>query len=284
MNGEAGRSAGGMHRLVDRIQRFFEYGQIWVALAVAGMLLLLQLPGIEDVAEKIGLENSTRLRTAVGILVLSSILLEVWQLNRRVTPAITGKQHYSDPNEMYNALIEKAAEINNPEQRRIEVLGLTLFSAWPQLEFFLERPGVSGWTVRLAALAKDAGAPRQWVPKTWPRESATTVAQVEQFKLGWAVDHNHTIEVFEYHFTPVVHGFRLGTGDVFLSTLRWQDGRLGKHRFPYDYVPASDISAEADAARALFGNWFDRAVRSAGEAAGRGDGDAGSPPSGQSND
>lgn len=257
-----------MHRAVDRVERFVEDGQAWVAVALAAMLFLLQFPGIEEVAGKIGLENSTRLRTAIGILVLASILLEMRQLNRRVTPAITGRQHYSDPKEMYNALIERAAGIVNPDQHRIEVLGLTLFSAWPELEFFLERPEVRGWKVKLATLSRAAGAPPQWVPKSWPGESATTVTQVDEFRARQGVDHDHEVEVFEYRFTPVVHGFRLGNGDVFISILRWRDGHLGKHRFPYDYVPADDISPEADAARALFKNWFDRAVSSASEGAG----------------
>lgn len=265
MDSDAGHPSK-MHLAVDRVERFLEDGQALVALAAAGMLLLLQIPGVEDILTKIGLENSTQLRTAVGVIILASILLELRQLNRRVTPTITGSQHYSDPKEMYNALIERAAEIQDPEKRQIEVLGLTLFSAWPELEFFLERPDVGEWTVQLATLSKDAVPPLRWVPETWPRESATTVRQVREFQDRRGTDHNHTIEVFEYDFTPVVHGFRLGTGDVFLSILRWRDGRLGKHRFPYDYFTVHDISPQADAARALFANWFDRAVRSAAKA------------------
>jgi uncharacterized membrane protein len=255
-----------MHRAVDRVERFIEDGQIWVAIAAASLLLLLQIPGIDSVLVKSGLENSVQLRTAIGVVLLTSILLELRQLNRRVTPAITGSQHYSDPKEMYNALIERAAEIREPGQQQIEVLGLTLFSAWPELEFFLERPEVGEWTVKLATLSKAAAASRRWVPETWPQESATTVSQIQEFQARRGTDHNHTVDVFEYDFTPVVHGFRLGNGDVFLSTLRWRNGRLGKHRFPYDYVPAHDITPRAEAARALFRNWFDRAVRSAAEA------------------
>ena len=79
-------------------------------------------------------------------------------------------------------------------------------------------------------------------------------------------DHNHTIEIYEYDFAPAVHGFWLGNGDVFVSVLRWRDGdRLGKHRFPYDYVPVHDVTPEADAARALLKNWFERALLSASE-------------------
>lgn len=252
-----------MHKSADQVERFVEDGQAWVALAAGLVLLLLQVPGVQDVAEDIGLDDSRGLLITIGVLLLGSILLELRQLKRRVTPAITGRQHYSDPNEMYNALIEKASEMTDPEHLRIDVLGLTLYSAWPQLEFFLERPDVTNWTLRLATLATDTTAARHWVPDNWPQESSTTIAQVRDFEKGQGKLHSHAIEIYEYDFAPAVHGFRLGNGDVFISTLRWRDeGRLGKHRFPYDYVPVRDISPEADAARALFKNWFDQALLS----------------------
>jgi hypothetical protein len=250
-----------MHKAADRVESFVEDGQGLVALAAGFFLLLLQMPGVQDIAEDIGLDDSRGLIIAIGVILLGSILLELRQLKRRVTPAITGRQHYSDPNEMYNALIERASEITDPDHRKIDVLGLTLYSAWPQLEFFLERPDVKNWTLRLATLATDTTAARPWVPDTWPQESGTTIAQVRDFERGQGRVHGHNIEIFEYDFAPAVHGFRLGNGDVFVSTLRWRDeGRLGKHRFPYDYVPVHDVSPEADAARALFKNWFEHAV------------------------
>lgn len=261
MNGSPRGRNSAMHRGVDRFERFIENGQSGVAIAVGIGLVLLQVPGVQDVGEELGLDSSRELLIAVGALLLTSILLELRQLKQRVSPVITGRQHYSDPNEMYNALREKAGELTDPRHFEIEVLGLTLYSAWPQLESFLEGPGVDRWTVRLATLAEHSSAARQWVPETWPKESGTTVAQVKEFMSRKGKDHHHTIEIYEYDFAPAVHGFRLGNGDVFISTLRWRDeGRLGKHRFPYDYVPAHDVSPEADAARALFENWFEQAV------------------------
>jgi hypothetical protein len=258
MNGNPRRSP--MHRAVDWTERFFEDGQAAVAIAVGIGLLLLQLPGIQGLAEDAGLDSSRELIIAVGVILLTSILVELRQLKRSVTPAILERQHYSDPKEMYNVLIEKAAELTDPEHQKLDVLGLTLYSAWPEIEFFLERPEVKNWTIRLATLDPEAEAARQWVPDNWPQESATTIAQVREFEKGHATRHGHRIKVYEYDFAPAVHGFRLGNGDVFVSVLRWrEEGRLGKHRFPYDYIPAHDISSEADAARALFKNWFEHA-------------------------
>lgn len=252
------------HRAADRVEQFFDGGQVWVALACGAVLIALQIPGVEDVLGEIGLENNQRIRTAFGVVLLGSILLELRQLQRSITPVVSGQQHYSDRKAMYTALIEKAAAVTEPEHRRIDVLGLTLFSAWPELENFLEQPEVNGWTVKLAALSKTAEPGDLWVPDGWPSESETAVRQVKEF--GQGEDHNHRIEVIEYELPPVVHGFRLGNGDVFLSTLKWrEEGRLGKHRFPYDYFPAHDRSSAATDARELFRSWFDRAVGGEGE-------------------
>jgi uncharacterized membrane protein len=251
------------HRAADRFEQFIEGGQVWVALACGAVLIALQVPGVEEVLDRIGLENDTRVRTAFGVVLLGSILLELRQLKRSVTPVASGWIHYQNRKAMYNALIETAEQVTEPEHRQIEVLGLTLFSAWPELESFLETPGVEGWTVKLATLSKSAAPESLWVPDGWPEESEAIVRQVLIFKAGQGTVHDHEIEVFEYELPPAVHGFRLGNGDIFISTLRWQDeDRLGKHRFPYDYVPAHDLSPAATDARALFRSWFDQAVRS----------------------
>jgi hypothetical protein len=263
----AGEGHGGvLHKGADWIERFMDGGQVWFVLVALAFLLLLQIPGVDEL---LGIDNSAEVRNGIAVLALASILLELRQLNRRVTPAISGRQQYPDPGEMYDTLKEKAKEITDPEQQEIKVLGLTLYSAWPVLSFFLERPEVRDWTVKLATLSKNACASRQCVPADWPKESATTVSQVLQFRNRQGREHRHRIEVYEYEFPPAVHGFRLGNGDVFICTQRWEDGRFGKHRFSYDYVPAHDGSASATAARELFKNWFDQAVSNAAEVSAR---------------
>lgn len=265
-----GKRSSAMHRAVDSLEQFVDDGQAKVAIALGAFLVLLQVPGIQNVGETLGLDSSRELLIAIGALLLTSILLELRQLKRRISPAITDRQHYSDPNDMYNALRERAGELADADQLEIDVLGLTLYSAWPQLEPFLRGVVKDTWTVKFATLAENGTAARGWVPDSWPRESGTTVAQVQQFKSRQGKDHHHVIEIYEYDFTPAVHGFRLGNGDVFISILRWEEEqpgeiRLGKHRFSYDYVPAHDASAEAVAARTLFRNWFDQAMLSAEE-------------------
>jgi hypothetical protein len=264
MSNGAERGAGALHRAVDSFERFFEKGQVWIAIAAGSIVFFLQVPGAHELFTDLGLDDNVEFLTAVAVVLLTSILIELYQLKRSVTPAISIRRHFFDAGEMYDALKEKAGAITDPGHREIKVLGLTLGSAWPILEVFLERPEVEGWTVKLATLSENATAARDWVPGGWPEESKTIVRQVREFKARQGVDHKHKIEIFEYDFTPAVHGFRLGNGDIFLSTLRWRpDGLLGQHRYPYDYVSAHDGSPGAYAVRELFHSWFERAVCSA---------------------
>ena len=252
MTDDAKGGRGTLHRAADRVEEFIDGGQLWVALAAGIGLLLLQIPGLDDRLAKLGLESSPELRTVVLLLLLTSILLELRHLKRSVTPSSAGRMQYPDPGEMYEALVEKAKAITEPEHREIEVLGLTLYSAWNQLSIFLERPEVNGWTVKLAVLSEDETFQRPWIPDSWPEESMTTVNRIREFRDSQGKEHHHMIELFEYEFAPAVHGFRLGNGDVFVSTLLWlPEGRLGKHRFSYDYVPARDFSPGGAATRKL---------------------------------
>lgn len=261
------RSRGGTlgYRIGNAIDRFVAGDQAWLALAVAAALLLFQAPGINDLLTSLGVENSTRLRTAVAIIILTSILLELRQVRLRLTPEVGGRQQYPDPEVMYVALKEQANAITDPRQREMKVLGLTLASAWQHLSLFFEKQGVEGWTVKLATLSKEAGASHHWVPSSWPQEVASTISQINEFKHKQGKSHHHEIEIHEYEFPPAVHGFELGNGDVFLSTLQWENGVLGRHPFSYDYVPAHDSSLGATAVREQFRSWFERALTSASE-------------------
>jgi hypothetical protein len=261
---------GPLQKAANWLESFLEIQHVWIALVAAYGLALLQVPWLGDLADGLGLDNNPQLQVGVAAVVLGSIMVELRRLNRRVTPATSGRKQYRDIEEMGNALTDKAKSLTVPEQREIRVLGLTLLSAWIRLLPFLENPEVDGWTVKFAVMAHDETFQQPWIPDDWSEETAVTVKMIRAFREKQGKDHDHMIELFEYEFVPAVHGFRLGNGDVFVSTLHWMpEGRLGDHPFSYDYVPARDFSPGAEAARALFENWFDRAVRSAAEASKR---------------
>lgn len=236
--------------------------RVVVAIAGAMLLVLIQIPWLEAPLDALGLRNSASFHAVVVTVLLTTLLLEVRDLSRDLKREGRGLQHFSDPGGMYQMLLARADEIKRPQQRTIDVLGLTLFSAWPYLRFWLEREGSAGWRIRFATLAADASSVVGVVPDDWPDESARNSAEIRRYAQLRAVrDRRHSLEVVEYDFPPGVHGFRLGNGDVFLSVLRWQDdGRLGKPGFTYEFVPCNDDSAAADAYRELFENWFARAT------------------------
>jgi hypothetical protein len=63
---------------------------------------------------------------------------------------------------------------------------------------------------------------------------------------------------------PVVHGFRLGNGDLFFSTLSWdKNGKIGVGDYSYEHVPREDESPSAMATREVFSSWFQRAISQA---------------------
>jgi hypothetical protein len=249
-----------LQRIAIAAEHFLEEGAMWVAIGVAVGLAVLQIPGIHDIATAIGLDKDTQLRTAVFSLVLASVLYELRQVKRSVTPVI-GRQHFATTRDMYKMLEEKAEAIVDPDRRSLDVLGLTLFIAWPELHLLLERPEMNEWKVRLAALAPGADASRLWVSADWPGESASMIKLVREFRDAEGKRRGHQIDIHEYEFSPAVHGFSLGNGDLFISTLRWQEGGLlSKSDFAYDYVPGNDTSPWAAAMRLLFNNWFERAI------------------------
>ena len=237
--------------------RILDQARIWVSLAGAVVLVLIQIPWVESVVDGIGLENTAKLRWGILTVLVVAVLLELREVSRRATPDTAGRQHFSDPNDMYEVLRQRAQSISKERQRRLDILGLTLYSAWPQISFWLQRPESEGWTVRFATLSPDADVLR-WVPDDWPRESAHITEQIQHAAEGNAKRH---VEVYHYDYMPSVHGFRLGNGDVFISNVLWQrDGRLGKRGFSYEYIPHSEAGPAADAYRNLFDNWFARAT------------------------
>jgi hypothetical protein len=248
--------------LISAIDRLLNTVKVWVAVAAGILLIALQISWLREPLTKIGIERDTGLETSVVLVLLVTILLELRELARMTEQTTAGEQYYPDPHEMYQALLAQAASISKVDERRMDVLGLTLYSAWPYISFWLQRPEIAGWTIRLATLAKDADVITKPIPVDWPAESAANVGAIKIFAESLVADNkHHKLELFEYNFTPAIHGFRLGNGDIYISTLLWQeDGKLGKAGFSYDYIPATELGSRAMAQREIFDNWFSRAV------------------------
>lgn len=73
-----------------------------------------------------------------------------------------------------------------------------------------------------------------------------------------------TLELFLNHNFPAMHGFRLGTGEVFISFSQWTGEPGARHldyaRQFYERFRANDRSDRAEEYRSLFDNWIDEGL------------------------
>lgn len=236
------------------------------ACVVGGLaaLVLVQVPGLSDVVAKAGLENSESLRATIVVLVLGAAFLETHEVLQRLARLEKSTRlHFVDVVEMYPFMFERAKAISDTADRRMDVLGATLQTAWHQINYWLQRSEVSCWKVRLALL--DGSMPASdWVPENWLEEAAANVAAIRRRVVGSELPQKGTtVDVYEYDYMPVVRGVRLGNGDLFISLLLWQpDGRFGARAEAYEYIPYDEATASAVAMRRLFDSWFERALMS----------------------
>lgn len=264
-----------MRRLNDRLRRAGKSAEAVArpVTVLAGLLLviLLEIPWIGDTLQQRGILTVNSAISTAFVFVLTALFFEVRSVSSRID-ADRGPDHQLlQLVEVYPKLTTLAASAHKPDEKRLDVLGMTLFMTWPMLRPWLEHPRLDGWTIRLTAVAPDgrAGVPAQW--RTHARQnldSAREAALSPDLKAR-----RISIRTYEYDFMPVVHGLRLGTGDLFMSVLRWRpDGTIEDKVYSYEFVPASDISARAAAYRQLFESWFGQACRQS--SAGPDDGDA----------
>ena len=156
-----------------------------------------------------------------------------------------------------------------PKDRTVDVLGLTLFTAWNQLQGFLQQPETRGWTVRMLCLCPDfteagvAGVPAEWAAEA--RMQAATIRRFIAAQDASLRERRMSLSLECYRAFPAIHGFMLGNGTLFVSVTRWEDGQdeLAKPYHPYEKIEASDHSRRADIYRQMFGNWVDHARRTA---------------------
>lgn len=228
---------------------------------VAGVALVVavEVSWLEEPLRRIGFQDLDGIGAAVIVFILALMFFDMRGLAARQSANVD--RHFSDPMAVYPVLIKRIQGTKRRSDKVLDVLGMTLYTAWPTVTFWLNHPELNGWTIRLCAMVDDEGQLRNFVPPEWSSESRSNLenAAVRARTLA-TTGRNIEIETYAYDFIPVIHGFRLGNGDIFYSILSWQlDGRIGRESYSYQYVPCDDSSAAAIAIREVFDSWFKRA-------------------------
>jgi hypothetical protein len=232
------------------------------AAVVGGVLLVVasDVPWLNDPLKRLGFDDLNGVGAGVIVFILSLIFFDVRSLAGRGL-ASDGVQHFADPMDVYPVLIERMKAVRRREDKVLDVLGMTLYTAWPTITFWLNRPDLRGWTVRLCAVTERTEELERTVPSDWFEESRANLAGVIQKRDTLKRQgQDILLEAYGYDFTPVIHGFRLANGDLFFSVLAWQqDGKIGRESYSYHFLPLEDRSESANAIREVFDSWFRRA-------------------------
>lgn len=242
-------------KLLDSLQPIIIFGGLLIVLTT-------KIPWFKNVLTRIGISDPNSFAQTMLLIVLAAIFIEVRGIAQRVSE-IPDQRHYGDPLEVYPALFEQIQQIKRKEEKTLDVLGLDLYTAWPSIGFFLHRPELRDWTIRMTAVARADSGVMELFPNSWVVEGRKNLQQVYDSQNSEVItSQNIVLEPYGYDFVPVIHGFRLGNGALFYSMLMWgPDGKISREIYSYEHLPANDRSSSAEWVRQIFDSWFERACR-----------------------
>lgn len=201
-----------------------------------------------------------------GIALLSTVLLVILlvALPRNEQSRIL---FITDINQLWPPL-SKELHTALPGQRRLDLLGLTLYAAWGQLSPWLQEAETRDWEVNIYCLSPAAarGPLASLVPTQWADDAEARTKAIQGFLQEYKADlaaRNVKLTLHHYRSFPAVHGYMLGNGKIYMSLTRWSlnTGKLEYGAHPYEIVMADDQGERAKAYRAAFLNWLQRAKK-----------------------
>lgn len=228
-----------------------------LAVVVNGAALLLLLHSVGRFRQKLD-TTLTRLTETSGGLIQGGVT-----------------QVYNHLSDIYTKRLRKRRVF--PHRQRLEVLGLTLFSAWQHLRPFLGNPDIRSLDIQLFCLEPDyIGVNKNIIPEHWKLDTENAINQIKDFVRNQSLSlqgQDLSIKLTTYSHFPGQHGFRIGggSGDVVLSLIDWgPNDRIlypeAEHHF-YEHISPLDKSARANLYRRMFDSWLSRASRTGQEIA-----------------
>jgi hypothetical protein len=259
--------------LVKKIARGLQFIVAWLTLVV---LAAWTITPLRDTLVRTGYFDDKTILAMLGVLValtlssLDDLFKRVRTLSDDVAELapVQPKLVSRGVTEVYGPLLQELKTVPR-RHRRIDVLGLTLFTAWDQLEGWLSEPDTQGWTITLLCL-DPAFAARQvpGIPAAWYDAARNKTEEITAYRAAKEKDLRQRrikLTVVHYAAFPALHGFRVGNDALFISSVHWEPNadQLAKPYHFYDVFAAKDRSERAEAYRSLFANWFDHAKRTA---------------------
>ena len=235
------------------------------------------IPAVHDRLKNFGILDEGVIAETVGIAFVLTVALlhrldqQVGQLTRAFQ-----EEHGTQSALIFGGVGEvfprvRAAIQDHPsnEPKILEVLGLTLYATWPQVQAWLKSDSLRGWKIILTSMSPEFLCASGFCPPTWCAEAKAIHAAIQAhvtLKQAELSARNISVEFSTYEAFPAIHGFRVGEREVFISFEHWSETDADILDEPvhfYERIPRTDYSLRAQAYRTLFGNWIDHVKRSA---------------------
>jgi hypothetical protein len=271
-----------MRKLID-IEKIVELASKWFLFPLLVVMFIMLLALSMDSVQKwiqnhglamLGVPEIVGMALVVTIFVMVIFQQQLKQVGEHLSsfsPSGSSKIVHGGVQEVYNELHKILDEIGpgSGREKGLEVMGLTLYTAWPMLlEPILSSAegALRGWRVNIFFLSSDYIKANPCFSESWDSHSSAELKAIQEFakKMKHLLKQRGTeLNVSQYKFFPAVHGFRTDAGHLLISYIHWNGELLDSPTQFYEVFQPSDKSARASRYHALFENWIQRAKREA---------------------
>lgn len=235
-----------------------------VRFAVFFVLLYLatQLPLVKEWLASVGVSQAWLNVGVILPIILTLVLWQTVEITRRLDDVEHGSEVIPSDDDALTALAAVMANARTSKEMRLDVVGISLTSTWPLVRRWVDNGRFDGWHFRFAATTS---AVNPSCPPRWGTEGSETLAKIAKYGAATRITERRIqVAAYGYQHVPVIHGFRTGSGDVFMTTLTWsmsagKPPQLRSYPAAYEHIHPSDDSAYARERRRVFDAWCDAA-------------------------
>lgn len=261
-------------KVADRVSTSL---QMFLLVVAIGFMIAWAISPVRERLEKSGYFDHETALEAVGLALILTLGL-LTMLSKKMGKIASAMEVISHSHQdildrgvgsVYPHLLEGLQGTANHRERILDVLGLTLYTAWPHIQAWINNGELRDWVITLHCLDPVyIEANQSCFSKKWIHHAQAQIEDIEHYQKHQAAllaEKAIRLELRTYRNFPAVHGFRIGNGDTFISFSWWESledsAVLADPYFFYERFRPSDRSSRAHVYRALFDNWIDQAAK-----------------------
>lgn len=266
-----------IERAIHLTKRILYYLQLAFLALAAILIFLWTIDPIRNWLEVKQLFNQDKLLAVIAIA-LAMIIFFLEHLTTVVIDA-TRKLDTIQPSQfsppitggvlgVYPRIREEVDKADSRNEKTLEVLGLTLYTAWPMIKNWLQEDKTRDWKVTVFCLSPTFIKENlNRIPQHWLDNATQYAAEVR----GYIQTHSEylskkgiELSLHEYSFFPAIHGFKIGKDTLFISFSQWSadSNKVDSPMYFYEYFSGADRSLRALEYKKLFNNWLEQARNS----------------------